>query len=89
MTQPATSETPKDASPFVVAQQAAMLNMLPFSDTRDFDDASRGFLGTLENAEITNPQGRVVWSSSLTASCPTRRRRRPSTPACGGNRGST
>ena len=55
-------ETPKDASPSVVALQDAMLNALPFSDTRDFDDASRGFLGTLENAEITNPQGRVVWS---------------------------
>ena len=44
------SETPKEASPSVIAQQAAMLNALPFSDTRDFDEASRGFLGTLENA---------------------------------------
>ena len=43
-------ETPKDASPSVVAQQAAMLNALPFSDTRDFDDAARGFLGSIENA---------------------------------------
>ncbi len=56
------SETPKEASPSVIAQQAAMLNALPFSDRRDFDEASRGFLGTLENAEIANPQGRVVWS---------------------------
>jgi alkyl sulfatase BDS1-like metallo-beta-lactamase superfamily hydrolase len=55
-------ETSKDASTSVVALQDAMLNALPFSDMRDFDDASRGFLGTLENAEITNPQGRVVWS---------------------------
>ena len=39
-----------------------MLKALPFSDTADFDDASRGFLGTLENARITNAQGRVVWS---------------------------
>jgi alkyl sulfatase BDS1-like metallo-beta-lactamase superfamily hydrolase len=29
---------------------------------QDFDDAARGFLGTIENAEITNPQGRTVWS---------------------------
>ena len=36
-----------------------MLNALPFSDTRDFDDAARGFLGTIENAEIANPQGRM------------------------------
>ena len=66
MTQAATSEipmeTPKDATASVVAQQAAMLNALPFSDTADFDDASRGFLGTLEHARIANPQGRVVWS---------------------------
>src|SRR5439155_13621656 len=56
------SSEPKDATPSVIAQQTAMLNALPFSDTRDFDDAARGFLGTIENAEITNPQGRTVWS---------------------------
>ena len=57
-----TSSEPKDATPSVIAQQTAMLNALPFSDTRDFDDAARGFLGTIDNAEITNPQGRTVWS---------------------------
>jgi alkyl sulfatase BDS1-like metallo-beta-lactamase superfamily hydrolase len=62
MTQTSTSETPKDASASVVAQQTAMLKALPFSDTADFDDASRGFLGTLDHARIANPQGRVVWS---------------------------
>ena len=66
MTQAANSESyttaPKEAMPSVIAQQAAMLDALPFSDTADFDDASRGFLGTLENAAITNAQGRVVWS---------------------------
>jgi alkyl sulfatase BDS1-like metallo-beta-lactamase superfamily hydrolase len=55
-------ETPKDASASVIASQAAMLKALPFSDTADFDEASRGFMGTLEHAGITNPQGRVVWS---------------------------
>ncbi len=43
-------------------RHAATLKALPFSDTRDFEDASRGFLGTLENARITSAQGRVVWS---------------------------
>jgi alkyl sulfatase BDS1-like metallo-beta-lactamase superfamily hydrolase len=65
MTQTGTSETkemPKEASASVIAQQTAMLNALPFSDTRDFDEASRGFLGTLENALITSAQGRTVWS---------------------------
>jgi len=62
MTQTGISETPKDASPSVIAAQAAMLGALPFSDTADFDDASRGFLGTLEHALITSAQGRTVWS---------------------------
>ncbi|WP_407176057.1 alkyl/aryl-sulfatase [Bradyrhizobium sp. STM 3562] len=56
------SETPKQASSAVIAQHQAMLEALPFEDTADFDDASRGFLGTIENARITSPQGRVVWS---------------------------
>ena len=43
MTEISSSE-PKDATPSVIAQQDAMLNALPFSDTRDFDDAARGFL---------------------------------------------
>jgi linear primary-alkylsulfatase len=55
-------ETPKEASPSVIAQQSAMLDALPFSDTSDFDDAARGFLGTIEHARIANTQGRVVWS---------------------------
>jgi alkyl sulfatase BDS1-like metallo-beta-lactamase superfamily hydrolase len=55
-------ETPKQASAPVIAQHAATQKALPFTDTRDFDDAARGFLGTLENAKITSPQGRVVWS---------------------------
>src|SRR6201994_4181476 len=62
MTDTATGEKPKDASASVAAQQAAMLKSLPFSDTRDLDDASRGFLGTLDNARVANAAGRVVWS---------------------------
>src|SRR5467141_326928 len=62
MSEIAITEAPREASASVVAQHAATLKALPFSDTRDFDDASRGFLGTLENARITSVQGRVVWS---------------------------
>jgi len=65
MTEPAAEmprEIPKDASPFVVAQHEATLKALPFSDVRDFDDAARGFLGTIDNAKIASPQGRLVWS---------------------------
>jgi alkyl sulfatase BDS1-like metallo-beta-lactamase superfamily hydrolase len=55
-------DNPKDATASVIAQHAAMLSALPFDDTTDFDDAARGFLGTIPNARITLPQGRVVWS---------------------------
>jgi alkyl sulfatase BDS1-like metallo-beta-lactamase superfamily hydrolase len=58
----APQELPKDASASVVAQNAAMLKALPFTDTADFDDAARGFLGSIDNAEITSAKGRVVWS---------------------------
>src|SRR5712691_1017769 len=65
MTQTVTIEAPNDASSSVVAQHAATLKSLPFADTRDFDDAARGFLGTIEHARIVSPQGRVVWSLEL------------------------
>src|SRR3954452_13498706 len=55
-------ELPKEDSASVVRQHAATRAGLPFSDTRDFDDASRGFLGTREHARITSETGRVVWS---------------------------
>jgi alkyl sulfatase BDS1-like metallo-beta-lactamase superfamily hydrolase len=62
----AASEVPKqsskDASSAVAAQQQAMLRTLPFSDTADFDDAARGFLGTIEHAKIISASGRTVWS---------------------------
>ena len=58
----APNHAPKEASASVVAQQATTLQALPFSDTRDFDDASRGFLGTLEHARIVNANGSVVWN---------------------------
>lgn len=62
MTPTGTSDASRPASASVVAHHAATLKALPFSDTSDFKDASRGFLGTLENARITSAQGRVVWS---------------------------
>jgi alkyl sulfatase BDS1-like metallo-beta-lactamase superfamily hydrolase len=58
----APQERPKDASHPVIAQHQAMLAALPFSDTRDFDEAARGFLGTIEHAKVMHPSGRTVWS---------------------------
>lgn len=62
MVEPNAEAAAKDASAAIVARHAATLEALPFSDTSDFDDASRGFLGTREHARIVSEQGRVVWS---------------------------
>jgi alkyl sulfatase BDS1-like metallo-beta-lactamase superfamily hydrolase len=62
MTQQLSGEAPKDASAAVVKQHAATHAALPFSDTRDFDEACRGFLGTRDHARIASEAGRVVWS---------------------------
>ncbi|MGY3453817.1 alkyl sulfatase BDS1-like metallo-beta-lactamase superfamily hydrolase [Bradyrhizobium sp. USDA 4353] len=63
MNAPASDNTqPKDATAAVIAAQQAMLETLPFGDTADFDDAARGFLGTIDDAKVTNAQGRTIWS---------------------------
>src|SRR3954467_6841696 len=62
MMQQLSAEMPKDASASVVKQHAATRASLPFSDTRDFEDAARGFLGTRDHARITSDAGRTVWS---------------------------
>lgn len=56
------AEGQKDATPITQAHNRAVLDALPFGDTRDFEDARRGFLGTLPEVEIKNDRGRVVWS---------------------------
>jgi len=58
----ASGESPKEASATVIARHAAVRAALPFDDTRDFDDAARGFLGTIADAAITSEQGRTVWT---------------------------
>ncbi|WP_213771482.1 alkyl sulfatase dimerization domain-containing protein [Bradyrhizobium sp. dw_78] len=62
MTEAGISEISNEASASVAARHAATLQALPFSDTRDFEEASRGFLGTIDHATITSAAGRVVWS---------------------------
>jgi alkyl sulfatase BDS1-like metallo-beta-lactamase superfamily hydrolase len=58
----ASADGSKDATSVTQAQNHAALSALPFADTEDFDDARRGFLGTLPEVEIKNADGRVVWS---------------------------
>jgi alkyl sulfatase BDS1-like metallo-beta-lactamase superfamily hydrolase len=56
------ADAPKDATPTTHTQNRAVLDLLPFGDTQDFEDARRGFLGSLPEVEIKNDKGRVVWS---------------------------
>ncbi|MGJ4883343.1 alkyl/aryl-sulfatase [Bradyrhizobium sp. HKCCYLRH1065] len=56
------TKDPKEASAAVSAAQQAVLEALPFGDNADFDDAARGFLGTIDQAKVTTAQGRTVWS---------------------------
>jgi len=53
---------PKDATPVTRAYNRAVMATLPFGDTQDFEDARRGFVGSLPEVEIKNDRGRVVWS---------------------------
>jgi alkyl sulfatase BDS1-like metallo-beta-lactamase superfamily hydrolase len=41
--------------------QRAVLESLPFRDTRDFEDARRGLIGELEPGPVTGADGRAVW----------------------------
>lgn len=63
-----------DVSPQVAAANEAVRLKLPFSDTRDFDDARRGFVGTLSDPVLKATDGRVVWDAGaydfLEGECP-------------------
>ena len=49
-------------SPATVAAQAALRASLPFDDTRDFDEAHRGFLAAPEYRQIMADAGHVAWN---------------------------
>jgi linear primary-alkylsulfatase len=40
---------------------------LPFEDTKDFEDADRGFIGALEPCVVKAADGRVVWDNDVYA----------------------
>jgi len=54
--------TAKAAEPATVAAQQTAQQSLPFANRQDFEDARRGFIATIPNAEVKTPDGRVVWS---------------------------
>lgn len=65
----------KPPTPFIEAAHAEHVNTLPFDDTRDFEDADRGFIAALEPCVVKAADGRVVWDndvySFLTGDAPT------------------
>jgi alkyl sulfatase BDS1-like metallo-beta-lactamase superfamily hydrolase len=67
------ADLPSPASSIIRAHAAAR-DELPFDDTRDFEDARRGFLGTLADPVIRADDGTVVWDAGayafLDGDCP-------------------
>ncbi|WP_121714379.1 alkyl sulfatase dimerization domain-containing protein [Streptomyces sp. E5N91] len=61
-----TSEA-RPAQLFIARQQSDVRAQLPFSDTQDFDDASRGLLASREPNAVTAEDGRVVWDNDTYA----------------------
>ncbi|WP_438853553.1 alkyl/aryl-sulfatase [Agromyces sp. M3QZ16-3] len=53
-----------DATEAIRAQQRDLASALPFDDERDLEAADRGFVGALENGEITDAAGAVVWDAN-------------------------
>lgn len=53
---------PKGATPATRAANSALLDLLPFGDTADFEDARRGFIGTHVDGVIRTSDGKVVWN---------------------------
>lgn len=54
----------KPAHPATISLQKKVLEELDFSDTADFEDARRGFIGTIPDARIDDGRGRAVWDMS-------------------------
>lgn len=49
----------------IEAANRAQLASLPFDDTRDFDDADRGFIAAQSPCVFTAADGRVVWDNDV------------------------
>ncbi len=61
MNTPNPAKQPKEAESATKSANAAMARQLSFSDTRDFDDARRGFIGTVPEGLIATARGSAVW----------------------------
>jgi alkyl sulfatase BDS1-like metallo-beta-lactamase superfamily hydrolase len=57
----AESTGPRAAEPGIAAGNAAVRDRLPFDDTRDFEDAERGLIGTAGERVVRAAGGGTVW----------------------------
>ena len=53
----------KPVSAAIAAQHADLSASLPFHDTRDFEDADRGFIAALEPGVVRTADGQIVWDN--------------------------
>ena len=58
------NKSPKSATEHTIAANQQLGEQLDFDNKSCFDDASRGFIGTIPDARITTEDGRVVWDVS-------------------------
>jgi alkyl sulfatase BDS1-like metallo-beta-lactamase superfamily hydrolase len=49
----------KDATPITAAHNRVICGALPFADATDFEDAQRGFIGTLSEVEFTHGEASI------------------------------
>ncbi|WUH20969.1 MBL fold metallo-hydrolase [Streptomyces sp. NBC_00448] len=65
---------PKPAQPTIAAANQQVTARLPFDDTRDLENAKRGFMGTARDNLIADGTGRTVWDLTaygfLDGDCP-------------------
>jgi alkyl sulfatase BDS1-like metallo-beta-lactamase superfamily hydrolase len=50
-------------SEFTLRANAAVLDVLPFEDQRDFELAKRGFIASLDDPVIRDANGKVIWDT--------------------------
>ena len=80
---------PKDAERRYGRGERETLSELPFANRQDFEDARRGFVATIPDAEVKAADGRVIWSMEPFKFLAATARRQRSTRACGARRRST
>lgn len=57
-----TDKNQKEASVFTQTTNNKLLNYLPFSDRKDYENAQKGFIATLESGEIKDANGNIIYS---------------------------